>query len=156
MALKKALKDPASVIPFDILNPPKIEKYDTIIIGASIRMGVVDLDFRSWLEKNRGELTRKRLTIFIACGFPEEFNTYVQNNFPKEIIESSISTVCIGGRLDGEMKWFDRQLVKLMKKQAEKTVGAPIVATLSNLDDLVAALENTEQKSPSIDAEPSA
>ncbi|MBK5211906.1 MAG: hypothetical protein JJE36_06325 [Coriobacteriia bacterium] len=155
LALKEALKKPAKVIPFDNLNPPKIEEYDTIVLGSSIRMGLINPDFRSWLEKNKLELASKRIALFLACGFPKDFNTYIQNNFPREIIESSISTVAIGGKLDGKMKWFDRLLVKLMKKQVEKSGGSPIVPTLSNFDDLVAALENTEQKSPSIGAEPS-
>jgi len=153
--LKEALKGPVAVISFDSLNPPKIEKYDTVILGSSIRMGVIDPDFRSWLDKHRLELAEKRIAIFLACGFPEEFDSYIQNNFPAEIIDSAISTVSIGGKLDGEMKWFDRQLVKLMKKQIAKTNGAPIVPMLSNLDDLVWALEHTEQKSPSTDVGPS-
>jgi len=51
-----------------------LEKYDSIIFGSSIYVGSISKKIRSLCNEFKELLLKKRIAIFICCGFPEQVN----------------------------------------------------------------------------------
>ena len=58
----------------NILNQNEdINKYDLIIIGTPIRMGMIDKKIKKFLISNIETLKSKKVAYFICCGFNENY-----------------------------------------------------------------------------------
>lgn len=152
----RKLKTPSEIIKFDYKSRYNLSKYDALIIGGSIRMGLLDQDFIGWLHSHKDEISAKPHALFLACGFPEDFDTYVTNCIPEDIVNSSLATVNIGGSLDGTFKWYDKLLVKMMSKNVAKTGKAVAEPHLENFDTVARVIDDTVRNIPQETQEPEA
>lgn len=113
--IQKRLKD-ATII--DIYtNHEDIDKYDLIVIGSPIRIGMIDKKIKSFLIKNIENLKSKKVAYFICCGFNENWKSYYEQNVPKDLLENAITYDNFGGEIDiQKQKGFDKLIIKMVSK----------------------------------------
>ncbi len=98
-----------------------LSKYDTVIIGGSIYMGQIQKGIKEFCSRNIDELKHKKLGFFVCCGSPESMNKYVEQSFPKELVDNAKSIQCLGGEMNIEsMKFFHKIIMKMVSKVKEK------------------------------------
>lgn len=106
----------------NILNQNEnINKYDLIIIGTPIRMGMIDKKIKKFLINNIETLKSKKVAYFICCGFNENWKTYYEQNIPKDLLNTAILFETFGGEIDlQKQKGFDKFITKMVSKKIEK------------------------------------
>lgn len=116
-----------------------LESFDTIVIGGSIYVGAVSKKIRALCSTQADVLQRKRVGIFLCCGFTEQFNEYLSSNFSEDLLESAVVLKCFGGeaRLDRM-----NPVHKLMMKAASKGQAKNLKLLQGNMDAFVKALEH--------------
>lgn len=96
---------------------PSIEDYDTVIIGSCIRFNDIHNAAKDFIGDNLDKLMKVNTAIFLCCGFPEKVNQYLLHNFPKKLLNKSVSIQCFGGRLKVKpYKLVDQLTMKIVKK----------------------------------------
>ncbi len=95
--------------------PVSAEQYDTVILGSSVSMGRVSKKIKRYIKDNMAELTKKPCAVFLCCGFPDEFDEYVDFQFPKTF-KPSFGYHCFGGELKPEkIRGVDKLIVKAIR-----------------------------------------
>lgn len=113
--LGQKLKD-ATVINL-LQQDEDVNKYDIIIIGSSIRMGMIHNKVRNFMNKNKDILKNKEVAYFICCGFSENSKQYFESNIPKELLDSAVVYDTFGGEMDlNKQKGLDKLIVKMVTK----------------------------------------
>lgn len=148
-ALKKLIPGKVDIVTYELHADPDLSQYDQVILGASIRMSLIDNGFKLWMEEHTNELLEKPLGIFLACIFEQDESSYLTKNFPPAVVEHASAVAFIGGSLEGSMKWYDRTLAKMMQKQVKKSGESIAEPHLERLEPFVASLLDT----PGIDAQ---
>lgn len=97
--LKSGLPGTVELADINEINPQTLilESYDTVILGSSIYIGAVSKKMRAFCMENADVLSRKRLGIFLCCGFPAQLNEYLSKNFPAVLLESAVVVKDFGG-----------------------------------------------------------
>ena len=115
--LKSGLSGSTTLINIDNTKSIPLENYDTVILGSSIYIGRVSNRMRMFCKDNMDFLSKKRVGIFLCCGFPEQVKEYLDANFPAELLESAIVIKGFGGeaRLE-KMKFVDKTIMKTVTK----------------------------------------
>lgn len=114
--LGQNLKD-VTIINLTATQNEDINKYDLIIIGSPIRMGMIDKRVKDFISKNSKLLKNKKVAYFICCGFSENWKQYYEQNFPKELLDNAITYDSFGGEMNLEkQKGFDKFIVKMVSK----------------------------------------
>ena len=94
---------------------PDISGYDIVIIGGSIRAGMLHKKATEFIQKNAELLKDKKHAFYICCGSPENAKDVFQKNFPAQLLENSIAAECFGGELDiSKMKGMDKFITKMV------------------------------------------
>lgn len=135
--LNNKLKDSEMV---NILNYNKnINKYDLIIIGTPIRMGMIDKRIKKFLNSNIEILKSKKVAYFICCGFNENFKKYYEQNIPNVLLDNAIIYDTFGGEMDiQKQKGFDKFIVKMVSKNIDK--NKEIKVLYKNIDSFIKVL----------------
>lgn len=117
--LKSGLSGSAVLTDIDheTIDASVLEHYDTVILGSSIYIGAISKKMKTLCKDYMVLLSRKRLGIFVCCGFKEQSNEYFTANFPPELLKSAIIMKEFGGeaRTD-KMKFFDKFVMKAAMK----------------------------------------
>ena len=102
----------------NILDPnPDLSHYDLIIIGSNIKFGKINKNIKQFIYENYKTLKSKRTAYFISCGFIKNAEEHFKNNFPQELLDSSITYDTFGGELDlSKLQGFDKFIAKLVSK----------------------------------------
>lgn len=125
--LGKNLKD-VTIINLTATQNEDINKYDLIIIGSPIRMGIIDKKVKDFISKNSKSLKNKKVAYFICCGFSENWKQYYEQNFPKELLDNAITYDSFGGEMNLEkQKGFDKFIVKMVSKNIDKNKEIKII-----------------------------
>jgi len=139
--LKAGLSGSVSLVDIEKTNPKTIglEKYDSIIFGSSIYVGSISKKIRSLCNEFKELLLKKRIAIFICCGFPEQVNEYLSTNFSTKLLQNAVIVKSFGGeaRLD-KMKALDR----LIMKAATKGNHNNLKISQENIDDFIKAINS--------------
>ena len=96
-------------------HTPKLEKYDAVVLGGSIRMGRFNKSLRAFLKNNKKELSALPCAVFICCGLPHLYEEYSEVALPRKFAPS------LGGHhFGGELKpdkvsGFDKLVVKHLR-----------------------------------------
>ena len=97
-------------------SPTAADGYDVVILGSSVRMGRVSKKIKRYIKDNTAALEEKACAIFLCCGFPDEFDEYVDMQFPKSF-EPSLGYHCFGGELKPEkIKGIEKLIVRAIRK----------------------------------------
>jgi len=102
-----------------------ISKYDLIIIGSSVRIGMLHSKAKKFINKNKDILKTKNTAYYICCGFSDEYRTYFEKNISKELLDSAIIYDTFGGEMNiSKQKGFDKFVVNMISKteQGKKEV----------------------------------
>lgn len=114
--LGQNLKD-VTTINLTVAQNEDINKYDLIIIGTPIRMGMIHKKVKEFINKNTEILKSKKVAYFICCGFAESYKQYFEQNISKELLEKAIIYDTFGGKMILEkQKGFDKFIVKMVSK----------------------------------------
>lgn len=138
--LKNKLSDSVTIVDIND-NNTKIElsKFDTIIIGSSIYVGSISKKIRVLCNDNIELLNKKRVGIFLCCGFSEQADKYLKSNFPSSLLENANAIGIFGSeaRLE-KMKFLD----KLVMKSVAKGNYDNFKISQDKIDDFVINLNN--------------
>ena len=106
----------------NILNKDEdINRYDLIIIGTPIRIGMIDQKIKKFLLRNIKTLQSKKVAFFICCGFNENWKSYYEQNIPKDLLDTAIIYDTFGGEMDiQKQKGFDKFITKMVSKNIDK------------------------------------
>lgn len=151
--LQEKLSAPSEIIKFDYKGRYDLSQYEALILGGSIRMGLLDQDFIGWLNSHKDDILAKPFAFFIACGFPDDLPKYVSNCVPQELRDHALALANIGGKLDGTYKLYDKILVGMMVKQLRKEGKDLPSPHLENLDEIVRVIDGAVRNIPQDSAE---
>ncbi|MFL8710290.1 flavodoxin domain-containing protein [Clostridioides sp. GD02377] len=116
--LKNKLSDNITIFDINDSNPKiELSKFDTIIIGSSIYVGSVSKKIRILCNDNIELLNKKRVGVFLCCGFSEQADKYLKSNFPASLLENANAIGIFGSeaRLE-KMKFLDKLIMKSVSK----------------------------------------
>lgn len=117
-----------------------INKYDLIVVGSPIRMGMIDKKIKSFLNSNIEILKSKKAAYFICCGFNENWKNYYEQNIPKDLLDSAIIYDTFGGIMDMQkQKGFDKFITKIVSKNMDKNKEIKIL--YENIDRFIKVLK---------------
>ncbi|HBL83394.1 MAG: hypothetical protein A2Y17_04465 [Clostridiales bacterium GWF2_38_85] len=118
-----------------------LQDFDKVVIGGSIYMGQVQKQLKTFCEQNLDKLKQKKVALFLCCGFVDNFEQNLQNNFPAKLINSAFAKQCFGGelRLD-KMKFTHKMITKMMKKMTAKDNKPEPVKISGNIKTLAEAV----------------
>lgn len=118
--LGQNLKD-TTIINLTATQNEDINKYDLIIIGSPIRMGMIHKKVKEFISKNIEILKNKKVAYFICCGFAENYNQYFEQNISKELLDKAVNYDTFGGEMILEkQKGFDKFIVKMVSKNMDQ------------------------------------
>lgn len=116
-----------------------LNKYDLIVIGTPIRMGMIDKKIKNFLSRNIEILKSKKVAYFICCGFNENWKNYYEQNIPKDLLDSAIIYDTFGGVMDiKKQKGFDKFITKIVSKNIDK--NKEIKVLYENIDRFIKTL----------------
>lgn len=110
-----------------------LSKYDLVIIGASIRIGMMHSKVKQFIKNNLEVLKTKKVAFYVCCGSVENTKQYFETNLPKELVDSAIICDSFGGELDiNKQKGLDKFIVKMVTKNADPNKKVEILT--ENID----------------------
>ncbi|MDD4207488.1 MULTISPECIES: flavodoxin domain-containing protein [unclassified Mesotoga] len=137
--ISEMLSGESTVVNIKKVSSPDLSGYDSVIVGASIRIGKVQKEISEFVQKNLETLKAKRLGVFLCMGAGEEnFNEYLSQNFPKEFLDKCKAKGFFGGEFNLERLGF---LSKMMLKAASKGKPQPHIIP-GNIDRFVKDFED--------------
>ena len=136
--INKQLKNSKMV---NILNQNEdIDRYDLIVIGTPIRMGMIDKKIKKFLIRNINSLKSKKVAYFICCGFNENWKRYYEQNIPKDLLDNAIIYDTFGGEIDiQKQKGFDKFITKMVSKNIAENKEIKILN--ENIERFIKLLE---------------
>lgn len=94
-----------------------LKPYDTVIIGASVRMGHIPSVVSKFMEDEEEVLLKKRIALFMCCGFTDNENIshQIELNFPLALRNHALAVKCFGGELhtDGTTNKLEKFVAKM-------------------------------------------
>jgi len=95
----------------------ELEKFDAVVVGGSVYVGMVSKKLRAFCAGNIAALLGKQVGVFLCCAQPGQAGGFFSANFPPELLESAKTTGAFGGeaRLE-KMGFFDRALLRIVTK----------------------------------------
>lgn len=116
-----------------------INKYDLIIVGSPIRIGMIDKKIKNFLLKNKEYLKLKKTAYFICCGFNENWKKYYEQNVPNDLLNNAIIYDTFGGEMDvKKQKGFDKFITKMVSKSIDENKEIKILD--ENIDKFIKEL----------------
>ncbi len=98
-----------------------LDKYDTVVIGGSVMMGVIQREVREFLNKYETRLLDKKLGLFI-CNMrtDEDAQAEIEVAYPKILRDKATAVEYFGGELNMEkLSRFDKFIIKSVTKERE-------------------------------------
>ena len=94
---------------------PSPEEFDVIVLGSPIQMGKAMKPIKQYMKQNAACLSEKNTAVFFCCGYPRQFEEYVETQIPRELT-CSLDVHCFGGELKPEKrKGLEKVLVRAMR-----------------------------------------
>lgn len=94
---------------------PAPDGFDAVIIGSSIRMNRMNKQLKSYIKQHTETLSSMPTAVFFCCGYPRQFEEYVNIQLPKRLV-CSLGHHCFGGELKPDkLKGFDKLVVRMLR-----------------------------------------
>lgn len=93
---------------------PNLDQFETVVVGGPIHAGKIHKKVKNFCLKNRTDLLRKKLALFICCMYDgqkaaEQFN----NAFPEELRAAALEKAILLGELNFDrMNFLERFVIK--------------------------------------------
>jgi len=91
-----------------------LDEFDTVIIGGSIHMGVIQTRIENFIKKNYSLLMDKKLGLYLCC-MEEGENAQQQFNkaYPSDLRKKSVAAGLFGGEFNlRKMNYFEKKLTR--------------------------------------------
>ncbi len=99
---------------------PNPAQYDAVIVGGSVRMGVLHVDARQYLDGAKPLLLQKRLGIFLCAGFDAQKEKLFANNVDPELLQHAVCHECFGGEIHMEkLRGFEKLVTRMVIKSGK-------------------------------------
>lgn len=103
---------------------PDPNAYDQVIVGGGVRMGVLHVDARQYLEGCKPILLKKRLGLFVCAGFVDKADELFKNNIDTALLGHALACECFGGEIDlGKLRGFDKLVTKMALRSFKDESG---------------------------------
>lgn len=113
----KALVDDAELCDLT-KEKPELSRYQSIILGSSVRMGSFHKACRHFIKKNKELLMRKKCAFYICNCFSGQSEGYLRKNIPKDLLKKAVAAQSFGGELMIEnQKGLDHLITKMVAKR---------------------------------------
>ena len=100
-------------------NIPPLSQFECVILGSSVYAGSIRKEAKAFLEKNAGELSGRKLGLFLSGFSPDNDFAKV---FPPKVLQAAKAKANLGGIFDpGKAGAAERFIIKMVMKQAEYT-----------------------------------
>ena len=94
---------------------PEPSSYDAVVLGSSIRFGKTNKEIKKYIRRYASILSSMPCAVFLCCGFPLNFEEYIDTQIPKEL-HCSLGFHSFGGELKPEkLKGLDKFIVKRVR-----------------------------------------
>lgn len=78
---------------------PKLDDFDTILIGGSVHMGKIQRKITSFCNQNKGQLLEKKLGLFVCCYTSEGEPGFLESLFDERLLAHATITSIFGGEM---------------------------------------------------------
>ena len=115
---------------FDLQSgDPDISEYDIIVIGGSIRAGMLHKAAKKYIKKNLELLKSKKLAFYVCSADTERSGEYFKANIPAELLTKAICSDSFGGEMDiSKQKGLSKLIVKkALEESLKKGVQPPCI-----------------------------
>ncbi len=95
-------------------DPPRLDNYSTVIIGASVHMGSIQGKIRKFCQEHEWELITKRLGLYLCHMFEGESATRQFNEAYSETLRAhAVAKGLFGGEFNlGKMSSYEKMLIE--------------------------------------------
>jgi len=114
--LAEKLKNIHEVCVTDITkSQPVPDEFDIVVLASSIRMGQMNKLMKKYIKENKEVLSQKFTAIGLCCGFPRQFEEYIETQLPRDLV-CSLGHHLFGGELKPEkLHGMDKLIVKMAR-----------------------------------------
>lgn len=86
--------------------------FDAVVLGSNVRFGKVNATIKKYIRRYAEALSKMPSSVYLCCGFPRNFEEYVDTQIPKAL-HCSLGFYSFGGELKPEkLHGMDRWIVK--------------------------------------------
>ncbi len=97
-----------------------LSDYDAIAIGGSIYVGKIQNEVKQFCSDNSDIIMKKKLGLFICCGFVDQVNQQFESSFGKKLLNHATVKEHFGYEYDfSKMNFMSKMAVKVMSKTKE-------------------------------------
>lgn len=101
---------------------PDLSKYDMVIIGGSIRAGMLHKAAKKFVRQYCAQLQEKKVAFFVCSADTGRAEEFLKTNIPAELLEKSVCGDSFGGEMTpgsykGIMGVFIRKMVESNQKK---------------------------------------
>ncbi|WP_339241532.1 flavodoxin domain-containing protein [Paenibacillus sp. FSL F4-0243] len=123
--LKNQLDDETEVVNLMHAKEPRLERYDTVILGGSIYFGKIQKQMTEFASKYQNELANKRVGLFICAGAKgEQAIQELKSSFPEKLYNQSITKEVFGDEIyEEKMTALDRVVLRVVKGKNKSVNG---------------------------------
>lgn len=98
---------------------PSPTEFDVIVLASSIRMGQINKTMKKYIKENKETLSQMPTAIGLCCGYPRQFEEYVETQFPKNL-NCSLGYHLFGGELKPEkLHGMDKLIVRMVRSSIQ-------------------------------------
>ena len=122
---------------------PSPEGYDAVVLGGSVRMGLIHAKARAYVKRYAPVLAGKKLALFVcSCDITKKrVQEYLAQAYPAALVKQAIFADSLGGELDmNKQKGLDRLVVKMIQKSPDGGMSVPGIRQ-SRVEALAALLK---------------
>lgn len=78
---------------------PKLNDFDTVIVGGSVHMGKIQRKITAFCKRNRKQLLEKKLGLFVCCYTAESEAGFINSLYDESLLTHSTITSVFGGEM---------------------------------------------------------
>ena len=95
--------------------PGSPDSYDVVVLGSSVRFGSASRKIKKYIKEHMDKLNTMPSAVFLCCGYPDQFEDYVKDQFPRKFAPT-YDFHCFGGELKPKQtKGIDKIFVKMAR-----------------------------------------
>ena len=98
---------------------PSPTEFDAVILASSVRMGQINKTLKKYIKEHKEALSKMPTAVGLCCGFPRQFEEYVETQFPKTLV-CSLGYHLFGGELKPEkLHGMDKLIVRMVRSSIQ-------------------------------------
>ncbi|WP_413538875.1 flavodoxin domain-containing protein [Enterococcus malodoratus] len=96
---------------------PKLDSFDTVIVGGSVHMGKIQRKITSFCRRNKRLLLEKNLGLFVCCYTAEGEEGFLESIYDEQLLSHAVMTSIFGGEMRYErLNFAFRKLFESLNK----------------------------------------